>query len=268
MSFYSENDRKNLLERVSDWLKRQESVSSVILVGSGAKGFRDRFSDIDLTVVLDNNADVDGFLSEYQAYLNSEFAVMINHRVWGRPLAMAVLDDLLEIDISAVFLHELRAVRESWKVLFDRTGQAESVMQRTWNERIYSDMSEHVDGEFNGAAWGFWHYLIYAALAVKRGDLWRACWEIQYVRDMIVNLTGLRSGLETKRYRDVGQFPAETLARLEKTFPAGFTQREFARALKETAELIYDILEERFGDMLEFPRAKMKEYFAITIDDL
>ena len=95
--------------------------------------------------------------------------------------------------------------------------------------------------------------------------MWRACWEIQYVRDMIVNLTGLRTGFETKRYRDVKNFPAETLDRLEKTFPAGFTQGEFARALKETAWLIYDILEERFGDNLEFPRDKMMEYFAVTI---
>ena len=268
MSFYSENDRNNILERVSEWLEKQKSVLSVILVGSGAKGFRDRFSDIDLTVVLDGNADVDGFLSEYQEYLSSEFAVMINHRVWGRPLAVAVLDNLLEIDISAVFLHELRAVRESRKVLFDRSGQAESIMQRTWNERASADLSERVNGEFNNAAWGFWHYLMYAALAVKRGDLWRACWEIQYVRDMIVNLTGLQSGLETKRYRDVGKFPAETLARLEKTFPAGFTQGEFARALKETAWLIYDILEERFGETLEFPRDKMMEYFSVTIEDL
>lgn len=268
MSFYSENDRNNILERVSDWLEKQEAVSSAILVGSGAKGFRDRFSDIDLTVVLDNNADIDGFLTEYQAHLNSEFAVVINHRVWCRPLAVAVLDNLLEIDISAVFLNELCAVKDSWKVLFDRSGQAESVMQRSWNERTSADMSERAESEFNGAAWGFWHYLIYAALAVKRGDLWRACWEIQYVRDMIVELTGLQSGVETKRYRDVKNFPAGTLERLEKTFPAGFTQMEFAQALKETAWLIYDILEERLGDTLEFPRDKMKEYFAVTIEDL
>ena len=268
MSFYSENDRNNILERVSDWLGNQESVLSAILVGSGAKGFRDRFSDIDLTVVLDGNADVDEFLAKYQQWLNSEFAIMINHRVWGRPLAVAVLDNLLEIDISAVFLHELHAVRESWKVLFDKNGQAENVMQKTWNERTSADQSEYADSEFNGAAWGFWHYLIYAALAVKRGDLWRACWEIQYVRGMIVDLTGLQSGLETKRYRDVKNFPAATLERLERTFPAGFTQREFALALKETSKFIYDILEERLGDTLEFPRAKMNEYFAVTIDDL
>ena len=268
MSFYSENDRNNALKRVSEWLEKQESVLAVILVGSGAKGFRDRFSDIDLTAVLDENSDVDGFLTEYQEYLNSEFDVMINHRVWGRPLAVAVLDNLLEIDISAVFLHELRAVRESWKVLSDRSGQAEKVMQDTWSERASADTSGRAVSGFNGAAWGFWHYLMYAALAVKRGDLWRACWEIQYVRDMIVDLTGLESGVETKRYRDVGQFPVETLARLEKTFPAGFTQGEFARALKETAEFIYDILEERFGDTLEFPRDKMKEYFAVTIEGI
>ena len=268
MSFYSENDRNIVLERVSEWLEKQRSVLAVILVGSGAKGFRDRFSDIDLTVVLDGNADIDEFFEEYQEYLNSGFTVMINHRVWGRPLTVAVLDNLLEIDISAVFLHELRAIRESWKVLSDRSGQAESVMQRTWNEGMSADTSERVDSGFNGAAWGFWHYLMYAALAVKRGDLWRACREIQYVRDMIVELTGLQSGLETKRYRDVKKFPAVTLARLEKTFPAGFTQGEFARALKETAEFIYDILEERFRDTLEFPRDKMTEYFAVTIEDL
>ena len=62
-----------------------KKVLSVILVGSGATGFTDEYSDLDLAVVIDNTANADDFLSEYQQFLNSEFDTMINQRIiWTR----------------------------------------------------------------------------------------------------------------------------------------------------------------------------------------
>lgn len=267
MSFFTEEYRSGALEQIIDFLKSHNDVLSVIIVGSGAKGFRDIYSDIDLTVVINDKTNIDTFILEYQLYLNNKFNVMINHRVGERPLAIAVLDNFLEIDISAVYLNQLSAVRNSWNVIFDKTEQAEKIMQETLQSRISADLSEHIDNEFHNAAWGFWHYIIYSAIAIKRNDLWRANWEMEYLRNNAIQLLGLKYGIETKRNRDVKLFPAEILKRLQNTIPVGFTQTDFWVALKNLCDLIYDIFDEHFEEtVIEFPREKMAELISFVIE--
>lgn len=269
MSFFTEKERSDILEQIINYFESREDVLSAILVGSGANGFRDKLSDIDLTIIADDKTNIDEFLSEYQLYLNEKFDVMINHRVPGRPLAIAMLENFLEIDMSIVYLNKLCAVKNSWRVLFDKTGQAENIMQETWKARMSADISERMSNEYQNAEWGFWHYLIYAVAAVYRNDLWRAHWEIQYVRDMAVNLLGYKFHAETKRNRDVKLFPAEVLARLEKTIPCRFTQTEFSAAIKNMADLMYDIFDENSGESsAEFPREKMAEFLSFVLEEI
>ena len=261
MSIFTEGYRAEVLEQITDFLKSCKSVLSVIVVGSGANGFRDQLSDIDLTVVVDDKTDTDAFLAEYQAYLNETFRVMINHRVPGRPLTVAMFDNFLEIDMSAVILNQLCAVKDSWRVVFDRTDSAEKIMQETFKSRLSADSSERKNNEYQVAAWGFWHYIIYASIAIRRNDLWRASWEMGYLRDTAIGLLGLEYGVETKRNRDVKLFPDEMLQRLQKTMPFDFNQETFSIALKNMTDLIYDILEKHFDkNGLEFPREKMIEF--------
>ena len=269
MSFFTEQDRSDILEQLIIYLKSRDEVLSVILVGSGADGFRDRLSDIDLTIVIDSKTDIDTFISEYQSCISNRFNIMINHRVPGRPLAITVLDNFLEIDMSAVYLDDLFAVRNIWRVLFDKTEQAEIIMEKTSKSRLSVDHSGLMDNEFKAAEWGFWHYIIYAATSIRRNDLWRAHWEMGYVRDMIIQLLGLKYGLETKRNRDVKLFPAEALERLQKTIPQEFTTLGFAVALKDLTDLIYDIFDEHFDkSQIEFPREKMEEYLSFALEGI
>ena len=269
MSVFSEKERSDILEKIITYLKNREDVLSVILVGSGANGFRDKLSDIDLAIVTDDKTDIDIFLSEYQLYLNDKFDIMINHRVPGRPLVITMLENFLEIDMSVVFLNKLCAVKNSWKVLSDKTGQAENIMQETWEKHISADISERMNNEYQAAEWGFWHYLIYASIAVYRNDLWRAYWEIQYVRDMAINLLGYKFHAETKRNRDVKLFPEEILERLKKTVPCRFTQPEFISAIKNLTDLMYDIFDEHSSEnSTEFPHEKMAEFLSFALGEV
>ena len=269
MSAFTKKERSDILEQITEHLESLEDVQSVILVGSGATGFRDKLSDIDLTIAANDKTDIDIFLSEYQLYLNNKFDVMINHRVPGRPLVIAMLENFLEIDVSIVYLNQLCAVKNSWRVIFDKTGQTENIMQETWGNRISADISERINNEYQAAEWGFWHYLIYAAIAVHRNDLWRAYWEIQYLRDMTINLLGYKFGAETKRNRDVKLFPSEILDRLEKTIPCRFTQTEFLSVIKNISDLMYDIFDEHSGKKsAEFPREKMEEFLSYALEEI
>lgn len=267
MSCFTEEYRKGVLEQIIDFLKNRNDMQSVIIVGSGAEGFRDKYSDIDLTVVIDDKTDTDTFLSDYQSFLDDTFSIMINHRVPGRSLAIALLENFLEIDISAVHIDQLSAVRRSWKVVYDKTGQAENIMQETFKNRKSADLSERIDGEFKAAVWGFWHYIIYSVVAIKRNDLWRANWEMEYVRNNVIQLLGLKYGIETKRNRDVKSFPSVILKHLQDTVPVEFTKLGFTAALQSLCNLVYDTFEEHFEkSVIEFPRDKMTEFISYVLE--
>lgn len=267
MSFFTEEYRNSVLEQIIGYLKSRDDMLSIIIVGSGANGFRDIYSDIDLTVVIDDKTDIDTFLLDYQSYLDEKFKVMINHRVSDRSLAIAMFENFLEIDISAVYLNQLAAIKNNWNVVFDKTEQAENIMQETLKSRISADLSESIDNEFKAAVWGFWHYIIYSAIAIKRNDLWRANWEMEYLRNNAIHLLGLKYGVETKRNRDVKLFPTKILKRLQDTFSFEFNSAGFMTALKNLCELIYDIFEKHFcKNIIEFPREKMTEFISFVFE--
>lgn len=267
MSSFTEKDRNNTLEKIVHFLKNHRSVLSVILVGSGATGFTDRYSDLDFAVVIDDDANADEFLSEYQNFPDSEFDIMINHRVWGRPLVSAVLNNYLEIDASAVYTNQLRASRKAWKVLVDKTRQAETLMKKSYDEGQEGRNHEQIDQKYNSTVWSFRQYIMYAIIAVNRNDLWSAHWEMQYIRDLAIKLSGCKLGLETKRNRDVKLFPEDIKEKLIKTLPIGFNQREYALALKNLIYIIYNIFQEHYGENLDFPKERMINLYELILGE-
>ena len=268
MSFFTEEYRSGVLQQIISFLKCRDDMLSVIIVGSGSYDFRDRYSDIDLTVVINDKIDIDTFFSGYQSYLDKNFNIMINHRVPGRSLAIAIFDNFLEIDISAVYLNQLSATRDNWNVIFDTTEQVENIMRETFKNRKAADLSEHISNAYQTVAWGFWHYIIYSLIAIKRNDLWRANWEMEYLRNDVIRLLGFKYGVETKRNRDVRLLPTEILKRLQDTISVEFTQTGFTEALKNLCDLIYDIFYEHFDEaVIEFPRDKMTEFISFVLND-
>ena len=49
---YTERDRQQLLDTLRGVAERAEGIQGMVLVGSGAYGFRDRYSDLDVVVVV------------------------------------------------------------------------------------------------------------------------------------------------------------------------------------------------------------------------
>ena len=54
---YTERDRQQLLDTLRGVAERAEGIQGMVLVGSEAYGFRDRYSDLDV-VVVDESACV------------------------------------------------------------------------------------------------------------------------------------------------------------------------------------------------------------------
>ena len=58
-------ERRTVLRSIEDALKTDPRIAGVVLVGSGAVGFQDEFSDIDLSVVVRRMQDIEPVFREW-----------------------------------------------------------------------------------------------------------------------------------------------------------------------------------------------------------
>ncbi len=232
-------EREQILNSLLDALKKDNRSAGVALVGSGAIGFEDTFSDIDLSVVVESSNNIENvfqyWVTQFKQTLHPigyfETRYANDNLLWG-----FLLPNFLEIDMGFLGLGNLVARSERWKVIFDNTGRIEEILHRTWENRPPVDIRGKYLENFNG----IWHYITHVAILVERGQLLRAIHYLNELRDDTVEIIGLRHGLRTRNWRDVDIFPAKVRRKLNETMVTNMEKPEILRALKVTTKLFFE----------------------------
>ena len=221
---YSPATRAAILDRLLTALQSDTRVTGLLVVGSGAEGFEDAHSDIDLCAVTTSVDDVRTAFQECGLKIHELLPVFHSHEVPRTPnvyLWSFLLENFLEIDLSFLCLDDLKATRDRWKTVFDRSGRIEGIMQSSWENRPKPNLEEIYRYRLDS----IWHYIKYAVVAIHRKQPWRAIYEIEQIRNQAIELRGLRVELETKRFRHVDQMSEDFLACLEDTLVLSFRTR-------------------------------------------
>ena len=228
-SFYSPEYRQSMLDQVLAALQADERIIGVIIVGSGAVGFDDDYSDIDLCIVCPD----DQTLSIYQDW-RERFETLLpvigcSPVTYGpnSHLYALLLDGFLELDAGFISLGSLAAKRERWKVVFDRSGEIGEIMARTWESRLPTDLGH----EYLRRVEGIWHHVLHVGSALQRGQPWKALHYLETIRNRTMELAGLRLGLEMGHFRDADRLPEKLLVELRETMPTQIEDSEIIRAL-------------------------------------
>jgi predicted nucleotidyltransferase len=236
--FFTPADRQQILDHLLADFATDARIVGVLVVGSGAVGFDDEHSDIDLAVVAASAAEVEPVASAWEQRIRECWTVrghFSNTREPNLILHGFLLDNFLEIDIGFQHPDNLIARRERWLVAWDRTGQLADQMRTSWANRRASDrqgiLQHHLDGS--------WYYITHVTVGVQRGQLWRALSDLDMLRAYAVELTGLRLGIETEHFRDVHQLPPDVLAELNTTLVTRLEPAEITRALRATAAFFF-----------------------------
>jgi predicted nucleotidyltransferase len=64
--WFSPEEREEILNRILDALRADERIAGALIVGSGAVGFDDDYSDIDLSVVVAEEDNVHPVFCKYR----------------------------------------------------------------------------------------------------------------------------------------------------------------------------------------------------------
>ena len=65
MMLYTPEERQQVLDTLLNVLKGDGRIAGVLVVGSGAVGFKDDYSDIDLSVVMTSEEDVESVFHDW-----------------------------------------------------------------------------------------------------------------------------------------------------------------------------------------------------------
>jgi hypothetical protein len=238
MPLFTEEERHDTLEALLGALRQDERLAGVILVGSAAEGFDDRFSDIDLTVVVADQYPVADIFSAWITRIAGLFPVVSSFEVnYAENMFLGgfLLDNFLELDIGFLSLRDLFAKRSRWQVAFDRSDQIEGIMRASWEKRSETGL----EIEYRRLLDSIWHYISHVTISVARGHTWRALHYLEIVRTRAVEMACIGRGLDPHHFRPVHQLPSEFLDGLQETLLVDTSDEKIYRALEKAAALFF-----------------------------
>jgi predicted nucleotidyltransferase len=207
--YFSADDRDNILRWIVAETQKDASFAGCVLVGSGAAGFADEYSDIDIVVVVYDSCPFEQVSEGWKQHVLDHLPILAHTsglRADRIVLHNFYLNNYLEINNGILPLELLAATRSRYKVLWDGTGHMQAILDATWNERKDANpLAEY----FNNRKAGIWHYINHAFVALRRGREWQALSDIEEIRQQVICLRAYREGLEPKRNRDVDRMSDE-----------------------------------------------------------
>jgi predicted nucleotidyltransferase len=234
----SAGPRERALARLLALLEARPEVVGVVLLGSGATGFKDRYSDVDLLVILDDSAIFALAYEKIKQPMLAALDVLFHFEIMRgseEMLFVGMLADYLEVDMSIVIQRALVFRDADYKILLDRTGVLPAVLDDAFSEtqtiaprRAYMEIVERI-----------WQPVLRCIAAVQRGETWRAIHMLETIREQIVILAGLNHKINTRGYSGVDQLPEMFLVNLRHTLPNGTNPPALRRALRHAVQMFF-----------------------------
>ena len=255
---FSVQDRQNAFEFVLSAARENDRIIALVQVGSGAVGYRDDRSDLDFIIALDSDESMPEVMDYMHREIAGKYGVLFFRQDEPRHLQCYVLSNLLEIDIGYGGYENAAARKPAFKVLYDRSGTVEEKMirSREWmDDHIYGDKQKK---DIALARDSVWIRLMHAAVAIRRGNLFRAIGELEYVRKLYIDLLGDRYRLESGLNREIDRLPENEKETIRSTFVAGENPTDLWRSLLNLTKLVYEELD---GQSVPVTQEMLVEYY-------
>jgi predicted nucleotidyltransferase len=262
---------RKLAENILVALLRDDRVSGIYLSGSFAFGKPDRYSDLDLHILVP--AEGREAIERDHTELRNEVGSIVSDFPalhLGDPHQFVTLyreDYPIHVDYQYRIPDELvpRPIYENVFILFDRTGTLQ-----LWKDRCATakESYEPTQEQLQYFEDRFWAWCVYTDQKIRRGELWEARDATEDIRNLVlVRLAYFSNSLRSEGSRRLEtKFSRETLDLLETTIPRGHSREDYKVALLALADCYVCLMEEtgaRFGVHI---REKDRGYFKLSIE--
>lgn len=245
---FTERERAEIVTLVAGLLKDDPEVEAVALVGSLVRG-GDRWSDVDLDVVLADDADVDRVAGRWVARMYGQLPVLhhLEQRIGPFLIRGFLLRNMLEVDVA--FIRRDSPFTTPTLLLHDRSGVGAAVLAATTPERLPRP-------DYANEAGFMWLDVLHAVTAVRRLRNWQAAWYVEQIRNRALTLASLRHGHDPDHFKHVDDLPSDELVPLEAAFIRSLGQSDLLDGIEASARAVLAELRHADGnlaDRLEVP---------------
>jgi hypothetical protein len=225
---FTVEQRDALLERVLGLGREDERVVAGAVVGSLAVDGGDRFSDVDVTFGVVDEAQLGDVLDDWTRFLIDELDAVPLVDLQRGPTTYRVflLPDALQLDLSVTPGSEFRPAGPRFRLVFgEKTGDDAKAPPPPAVGDVFIS-TPVLTGDIFG--WGV-IYALHSRACIERGRVWQAEHYVGAVRDHALALACLREGVTAVQARGYDDLSVETRARYEEAH-VGSLEPEALRA--------------------------------------
>jgi predicted nucleotidyltransferase len=209
MALYTPDERDEIAQRLTGLLSADQRIVRAELGGSGASGYADRWSDVDVVVIAEDGVDHLELADDWAERMYELFPVVHDFRVsFGvEHVRGFLLENFLELDLG-----------------FQPPGGRQDDEGEAWW------------GTDPRTEAGFaWHDVLHAVVAIRRGRPWRAHYYIGLLRWRTLAL----AGADMSEYKGADDVRPELLAELADALPRSLESDELVRATRAVTRLFF-----------------------------
>ena len=222
---YSEKERQKLLGQIRAFVKANHEFSCLLQIGSGAEGFTDIYSDIDLMAGCSDTPSVKSADRKLSSFFTGLGAVYLDHRKWGDSVLgiSAYWKNGLSVDLSFMPVPEIPILSKSWKLLWaveDEIGAILTAKTKQLNGIVVDAQMHH----------RFFYALRKTEVAIRRNDFIYADIVLGEARQLLLLAEAVIEGKKLHQFKAYHTLDRDFLSSLQETYPKGPGKAEFDRA--------------------------------------
>ncbi len=227
---YATQDREQLLKQITAFMQGNPTFEGLLQIGSGAVGFADIYSDIDLMAGCYDAEAVTAANQQLQQFFLGSNAWHIERRSWtATALGLSVyFENGLSADISFMPTPELPIRSPQHKVLFYKSERFADTVRAGVN-RLAEQFGRY--GVDDSIHYRFVNELRYVEIALLRGQFVFADIALGNARQLLLAVETVAEGKKLHQFKAYDTLDKQFLTRLETTYPAsrGFKDMHIAK---------------------------------------
>jgi len=231
---FTQADREGVRGWLVDRAQADPRVIAAAIMGSGADGREDPWSDIDLALRLGPAVDLRTVADDWTKQIGAHLGTVAHVDVWARGALyrVFVLPDTLQVDVSFWPDEDFAAHGPRFRLVF---GDA--------NEPATPSTTTTADDDTVGMAW---LHAIHVRSSLARGRVLQALYFLNAVREYVVQLACRRHGLPAHEGRGVDDLPPDLTKHLAETIPGSLELDRLRDAFSRLSALL--VREVRYVD--------------------
>ncbi|TDQ41160.1 nucleotidyltransferase domain-containing protein [Aureibacillus halotolerans] len=234
---FTESERAHTLSAYVAFAKEIDAVLGIALVGSGARGFRDSYSDIDLLTVVKEPDDVSKVQPIVNRYFKQtqhiQFQKTYTHEedIW---VTCYLFGNHLGVDLGLWSLKKLRATKPHWRILFDRDDILSARLTATAPQKLSPSMTTFIDEALSMC----WQFFRNAAVSIQRKDVIKARHDMDVLRQHVIDIICLSHGIQHDNNKVINTINDPLVKALKNTYETSFDKKGLSHALR-SLETVY-----------------------------